>query len=82
MSKRLRVTSSNDKTKPAGDSLSRGLESHKGKVGAQFDDLSCNSIGLGLIHFRDPSDDESGAECEREKKEQGNQQYDRVPQLT
>jgi hypothetical protein len=44
----------------------------KGKVGAKFDDLSSNSISLGLIHFRDSSDNESGAECEREKKEQGN----------
>ena len=44
----------------------------KGKVGAKFDDLSTNSISLGLIHFRDPSDNESGAECEREEKEQGN----------
>lgn len=44
----------------------------KGKVGAKFDDLSGNSISLGLIHFRDSSNNESGAECEREKKEQGN----------
>lgn len=44
----------------------------KGKVGAKFDDLSGKLISLGLIHFRDSSNNESGAECEREKKEQGN----------
>ena len=35
----------------------------------------------GFVHFCNPTDNESGAECEREKEEDRSQQKDRVPQL-
>lgn len=37
--------------------------------------------GPGFVHFCYPTDNETGAECEREKEEDGSQQKDGVPQL-